>query len=114
MRVWYVDESRTPVDLGTIRDGDGLATATVRRIVEQPDGSLLTFAWARAGRPLWQGRLDQATREVSGDAVPAEPVPSATEKSAVVTSGTVDRVEVVSTLPAASPDNAGTLFVVVP
>lgn len=77
-REWFVNASRQAVNLGTLRGGDGKATTTVYRIVEQPGGALLRSRWVRSGEDLPTFRVNQAQAAVSADPIPADPVPGTT------------------------------------
>lgn len=74
-REWYVDANRQPVNLSTVRGGNGKATATVYRLVEQPGGALLRSQWARSGADLSTYEVSQAQAAVSTDPLPTETVP---------------------------------------
>lgn len=78
-REWYVDNNRQVVNLSAIRDSaTGKATATVHRIVEQRDGSLLRSLWARSGADLSTYAVTQAQAASTTDPLPADPVPGST------------------------------------
>lgn len=76
---WYVDSDGDPIDLDTIRDGDGRASADVTRVVQNPDGSLTRTKWAREGTPLRPIEVEVAQRDVSDDDLPDEDDDTATE-----------------------------------
>ena len=72
---WYIDSTRTKVDLSTVRDAQGVATKDVWRLVQRDDGSLMQTRWATAGRSLRLYDVQQAQRVASTADVPAERVP---------------------------------------
>src|SRR3954449_2753903 len=77
-REWYIDANRQSVNLATIRGGNGKATATVYRVVEQPGGALLRSQWARSGADLPTEYVTQAQAVVTTDPLPTDPVPGST------------------------------------
>lgn len=76
MQQWFVDAQRQPVNLATIRGGDGNAIADVWRLVEDDNGTVLRYRWARAGRPLSSFEVERALLTASGGPVPPEHAPT--------------------------------------